>query len=119
MNLSQLLTFSYYFDLSPSASYISIFWGIYFLTLLTIRIYIRMHCVRKPLKSLNRIAVLGIIAVLIRQTELPLLSMRLWTYLLFFLSLIILWQLYNASHEKPQHDEHWETIGKYLPKKKR
>ncbi|MBT6068818.1 hypothetical protein HOG48_03610 [Candidatus Peregrinibacteria bacterium] len=133
MNISELFTLSYYFDLTPNGGTLSIFLAIYFLLILALRAHLRLvagkHEHRKIARKLQKthlsrlaiIATLGVLNIGARHIGLAFFSMRIWAYFLVLWSFYELWNVYQVFQKRIH--THIEThspihVDKYIPHKK-
>lgn len=135
MNFSALFTPLYYLDLSPQFSSYNIIFALFFLSLLALKVHIRIltghhqhrielrRLLRSKLRNLNTIVIFGFIAVILRYSTLPILSMRLWQYLIALSSLFVLYKIYliftKEVHTAVEMDMDEFNKQKYMPQPKK
>lgn len=137
MEPSKLFTLHYYFDLTPQASALSIFFAIFFITVLALRPYLRILAARheeakilrklqkKHLSRLATLGVLGILTIGARLLAVPFLGMRFIAYALVIWAFYEIWQIVSVhkekAHEMAKAGKMKAIEDKYLPhaKKKR
>ena len=123
MDISNFFTFGYYFDLTPTASTLSIFVAIYFVALFILRAHLRLLASRhkenklvrkmqkKHVKKLAWIGVLGLLTISARHLSIPLLGMRIIAYML------ILWSVYEICQVISIHKKKAYTVAHSSKKK--
>jgi|GEM_PF-4569684 len=135
MDISQLFTLHYYFELSPETSYLSTFFAVYFFLLFVIRAHLRFaaskHQEKKTVRKLQRkhlqrlaiIGGLGLISISMRHLDLPFFGMRVFAYALALWSLYELWNVRGIfAHKAYKVADTQKTsteANKYMPKPKK
>ena len=135
MDISRLFTAHYYFDLSPEASNLSIFFAIYFLILFIIRAHLRFaagkHEARKTVRKLQRkhlknlavIGILGLLSIGARHLDIMFFGMRTISYVLVIWSFYEIWKIRDVFKKKAYTvvttKKNKEKEDKYMPKPKK
>lgn len=126
---------NYLFDTQPDIGLPSIFVALFFISALFFKIHMQMWTtkqlekellktiLKKPLRRIKFLGVLGICIILIRMTEMKYLSMRIFEYTcLTWLLVTIAQTLYISKfgvEKELLHRNTQRAIDKYLPRKKK
>ncbi|MDP4008444.1 MAG: hypothetical protein Q8P68_04610 [Candidatus Peregrinibacteria bacterium] len=131
MEISNFFTFGYYFNLTPTASILSIFIAIYFVALFVLRAHLRLLAAKhqenklvrklqkKHLQKLALIGILGLLTIGARHLSIPLFGMRIIAYMLILWSIYEIWQIVSVHKKKAYAQAHSSkkkmVTDKYIP----